>query len=164
MPSSSVYEEIAATMVPKTRPQKRNVDLRKGEPATFSTTPKRMTEAASPMCCGAPKASVTSPFSLQIWGPEPKAAALVAMFSPQKTPPPTYLMPDETRPAPIIMTATPSTTGGNIFARILRVRGSACGSAWECAAGAALGSDLEGMKEMAISRKQATMQVPRKAP
>ena len=122
------------------RPQKMQVDLRKGDPKNWSATVAKMTENARPTYSGDPKGRMTLPFSLQSWGP-PKAADRLRSFSPQKTPPPTYLTPDEIRPTPMSMTATPVTTGGK---RRLRT--------------------LAGMRLITISKRDATMAVPRNLP
>jgi len=63
------------------------------------------------------------------------------VFSAQKTPPPTYFAPETRRPAPIIITVAPVTTGGKSFFMM-------CG----------------GMKAMPTSMSEATRTVPRKSP
>ena len=116
------------------------VDFMKGEPANWTKTENAITDAARPTYSADPNGRITFPFSLQYWGP-PNAADREKSFSPQKTPPPTYLMPDEMRLTPMSMTAAPVTTGGK---SILRA--------------------LDGIRLMAISTSDATMHVPRNLP
>eukprot|EP00962_Isochrysis_galbana_P054912 scaffold26564_cov101-Isochrysis_galbana.AAC.2 len=87
------------------------------------------------MYSGEPNGSTTCPFSLQSCGPKRPAAILDSLFSPQKTPPPRYLVPDEMRPPPMSSTAVPVTTGGKIFLR-----------------------NFGGIMAMPTSSKEATMQ------
>ena len=96
---------------------------------------------ARPTYSGDPKGIMTLPFSLQSCGPNGSAADLARSFSAQNTPPPTYLMPAAMSDAPMSMTATPVTTGGNSFWR-----------------------SFDGMSAMTTSRKAATMAVPRNLP
>ena len=137
MPS---YVLMPATKQPNMRPQKRNVDLRKGLPKNWRKTLMKITLNARPTYSGLPNGSMTLPFSLQSCGP-PNAAERPRSFSAQNTPPPTYLMPAVMSDAPMSMTETPVTTGGNNFWRI-----------------------FDGMSAMTTSTKAATMAVPRNLP
>mmetsp|Transcript_40069 Transcript_40069/g.111372 ORF Transcript_40069/g.111372 Transcript_40069/m.111372 type:complete len:341 (-) Transcript_40069:641-1663(-) len=140
-PAMASYDVTPEISIPNRSPKKSAVDFRNGEPTACSSVVKRMTDMARPMYSGAPYPSTTSPFSLHSCGPEPKAPCLLSIFSPQNTPPPTYLMPELIRPPPISITAEPVTTGGKIF---LMTRG--------------------GSSARNISKSDATMQVPRNRP
>ena len=117
------------------------VVLRNGEPKSWSRIDMKMTENARPTYSGEPNGSTTSPFSLQSCGPKPIAACFDSLFSAQKTPPPTYLIPAPMSEPPMSMTAVPTTTGGNSFLRY-----------------------LGGIIARPISKNAATMHVPRKRP
>jgi hypothetical protein len=101
------YVLMPATKQPNIRPQKRNVDLRKGLPKNWRKTLIKITENAKPTYSGLPNGNMTLPFSLQSCGPNGSAADLARSFSAQNTPPPTYLMPAAMSDAPMSMTATP---------------------------------------------------------
>mmetsp|Transcript_20087 Transcript_20087/g.80140 ORF Transcript_20087/g.80140 Transcript_20087/m.80140 type:complete len:290 (-) Transcript_20087:568-1437(-) len=139
-PSLASYRARPLTKQPKMRPQKKKVDFKKGEPKNWMRTDMAMTEKPRPMYSGAPNGNTTLPFSLHSCG-EPNDAERERSFSAQKTPPPTYLMPDEMSEPPMSITAAPVTTVGNIFWR-----------------------SLMGKNEMMISRKAAAMAVPRNLP
>jgi len=104
----------------------------------------QITEKARPTYSAEPKDMATWPLSLKhscVAPMKPCTGANDSVFSAQKTPPPTYLMPEPIRPPPMSMMAAPVTTGGKSF---LRMRG--------------------GMNETRISTSDATRHVPRKRP